>query len=550
MATKLSNNTKKRKRGIYYTPSNVTDLLCDWAIRSAKDLILEPSFGGCGFLRSSKERLENLGCHTPNKRIFGCDIDKQAFKHLSEKIGPVDLKERFLLADFLSLQPSSFSESQFDVVIGNPPYVAHHDMYKEQRKAALYSLAISQYSIRGRTSLWAYFIIHSLKFIKQSGRMAWVLPGSLINTYYGREIINILECEFSKVIILPCAKRIFIDEGAKENTVVLLAEGKGIDSNGLAQVSFINSLDEFEEVAINRKEGILASPALNEKLNYAGLSRKENIVFKEICSVPESKSIGSLADIKIGIVTGNNKFFILTENEANKHKLPGGVRRLIFSKQNITQGVQLRKDDLEIARVNNFRCVLISTLNYKRNSKALKKYLDSYPEKKKLKVKTFKKRKVWHTADDGADPDGFFTYMSQNGPRLIINNAGSTSTNTIHRVYFKNISQLYKRKIVSISLLTTFSQLSAELEGRSYGSGVLKLEPSEAKAIMVYVPQKYSVTEVNQAFASIDNALRNNDIEGARVIADNLIFRDVSCGKIDLLKQALTSIRAHRIGIF
>ncbi|MEW7987470.1 MAG: N-6 DNA methylase [Candidatus Thiodiazotropha endolucinida] len=550
MARKLSNNTKKRKRGIYYTPRNVTDLLCDWAIRSKKDLILEPSFGGCGFLQSSKERLENLGCCTPNKNIFGCDIDKQAFKHLSEKIGPVDLKHRFLLSDFLSLQPSNFSESQFDVVIGNPPYVAHHDMYKGQRKRALYSLAISQYSIRGRTSLWAYFILHSLKFIKQSGRMAWLLPGSLINAYYGREIINILVREFSKVIILPCAKRIFMGEGAKENTVVLLAEGKGLESNGSAQVSFINYLDEFEEVAINSKEGILASTALNEKLNYAGLSRKENLVFKKICSVSESKTIGSLADIKIGIVTGNNKFFVLTETEANQHKLPGSVRRLILSKHTISQGVQLHEDDLELARANNFRCVLVNTLNYKRNSKALTKYLDSYPEEEKLKVKTFKKRKVWHTADDGADPDGFFIYMSQTGPRLILNNAGSTSTNTIHRVYFKNISQLYKRKIISISLLTTFSQLSAELEGRSYGSGVLKLEPSEAKAIRVYVPQQFSVTEVNQAFTTIDNALRNNDIEGARIIADRLIFRDISSEIIDLLRQALTSIRAHRLGIF
>ena len=39
------------------------------------------------------------------------------------------------------------------------------------------------------------------------------------------------------------------------------------------------------------------------------------------------------------------------------------------------------------------------------------------------------------------------------------------------------------RRAMCLSLHSSYSQLSAEFEGRQYGSGVLKLEPSEAKRV-------------------------------------------------------------------
>ena|ERR1700733_10812577 len=81
----LKNLFDRRQIGAYYTPSSVAEILCSWAITEASGLVLEPSFGGCEFLDSSIQRLEQIGCTQPEKQIFGCDIDSQAFEHLGKR---------------------------------------------------------------------------------------------------------------------------------------------------------------------------------------------------------------------------------------------------------------------------------------------------------------------------------------------------------------------------------------------------------------------------------------------------------------------------------
>jgi adenine-specific DNA-methyltransferase len=87
--------TIQRQFGSYYTPLKISQILCDWAIRSKSDQILESGFGGCGLLEASKQRLQSLGCVQPNRYIYGCDKDKKAFEYLAAKIGPVKLDKRF-----------------------------------------------------------------------------------------------------------------------------------------------------------------------------------------------------------------------------------------------------------------------------------------------------------------------------------------------------------------------------------------------------------------------------------------------------------------------
>ena len=72
--------------------------------------------------------------------------------------------------------------------------------------------------------------------------------------------------------------------------------------------------------------------------------------------------------------------------------------------------------------------------------------------------------------------------MSGRGPRLVGNSAGVTCTNSVHAVHF--LDQTDARRYVSNwrSELTT---LSCELEGHALGGGVLKIEPSEARRVLL-----------------------------------------------------------------
>jgi adenine-specific DNA-methyltransferase len=169
---------------------------------------------------------------------------------------------------------------------------------------------------------------------------------------------------------------------------------------------------------------------------------------------------------------------------------------------------------------------------------------------------TFKKRALWHRPDDGRIPDAFFPYMYHHGPRLILNEANTTSTNTIHRVYFKpntrpsGIPGNTWRKVCAISILSTVSQLSGELQGRCYGAGVLKHEPSEASRIRLVIPQSLDVKKVNAVFQQVDTALRADQDDEARRHADLFVLQALTSrereGIIDTLGHALDEARRRR----
>lgn len=70
-------------------------------------------------------------------------------------------------------------------------------------------------------------------------------------------------------------------------------------------------------------------------------------------------------------------------------------------------------------------------------------------------------------------------------PRLITNEAGVLVSNSMYGVSLVRNRKAIGRDLLPRLLLNSVSALSAELEGRSYGGGLLKHEPREADGILV-----------------------------------------------------------------
>ena len=87
---------------------------------------------------------------------------------------------------------------------------------------------------------------------------------------------------------------------------------------------------------------------------------------------------------------------------------------------------------------------------------------------------------------------------SHNVPRLILNKAGAYTTDTAYRIR----SEIAPDRLVA-SFLNPLTALSAELEGRHYGGGVLELVPSEIEKLLVPL----SSSEFN--LAAVDEGVRS-----------------------------------------
>ena len=75
---------------------------------------------------------------------------------------------------------------------------------------------------------------------------------------------------------------------------------------------------------------------------------------------------------------------------------------------------------------------------------------------------------------------------SHDTPRLIHNRLGAYTTDTAYRI---TTSECGPEKLV-YCFLNAITALTAELEGRHYGGGVLELVPSEIEKLLVPLPQR------------------------------------------------------------
>ncbi|HWD21149.1 MAG TPA: N-6 DNA methylase [Verrucomicrobiae bacterium] len=545
----MINVHEKRLYGIYYTPRPLSEMLCAWAVRSPHDLVFEPSFGGCVFIESILSAFRKLNCPKPQENIYGCDTDESAFRYLDSAISNFNT-DHFIRDDFLRLHPGNFRKTGFDILIGNPPYVSLHNMPCAQKQTASLVQNCHGIVVDRRASLWAYFLVHGLSFLNEGGRLCFVLPGSLIQTDYGKKLLHQLSAHFAKIAVLSIAERYFKRVGADESTEILLCEGwkKGEAKKGI-EVASVTDTNACRERIANWQKGAWTGFQLNGQAASHLINSEGDKILKAWAKRSFGKRLSSFVTIRIGVVTGANKFFILSQKSAKDHELPGKALKFILTKAKFSKGLFLTTSDSRRTKSQGQKCLLINTLKASKDKNILK-YLDAFPKTKIKNNKTFSKQKVWHQPILGKIPDGFLTYMNHHSPRLFLNEISANSTNTIHRIYFnKDVSYLNKLLVV-ISFNSTLSQLSAELEGRVYGSGVLKHEPSEAKNILIIIPKKAKLGEARDAARRIDIALRNNLNDTATTIADDYLKKAIptiwTAKKLLRLRAALAAARKRR----
>ncbi|WP_281559095.1 N-6 DNA methylase [Thalassomonas sp. RHCl1] len=513
---------KKRELGAYYTPPELTKVLVDWAIRSSRETVLEPSFGGCGFLESCKSRLEKLGTKRPFTKLFGVDIDDKAFDYLHDIFGPIVVTKRFIKKDFIGVNGKEFSVKKFDVLLGNPPYVSLHNMTPEQRERCfkvLHSSPFADKTIGRNASLWGFFLLHSLSFIRDNGRMIWVLPSSLLHTHYAKALIEIYKKHFSNIKLIKLNQRFFKTEGTEEVSVILAAEGfsQEIIDHNLTGLYVAKSVNELS-VILNNKEILEKDQIANHKLNLVN----EDVLATSELLKQNSVNLGDISKIVIGMVTGANDKFVIKPSTSSNLGLSAQDIRPVISKFKHLSGIIHDKRSHEKLISEDERCLLVCPSDIQEKHTSVRNYLATIDRVNRKTNRTFPKRKFWFYPDDEQIPDAFLSYMIDSGPRLVINSAKINCTNTIHRVFFNGGISFRKKKALAISMLSSYTRFSAEIVGRSYGSGVLKLEPSAAKQLSIIYNNEL-LEPLLSISKEVNDLLSRGLITNATTIVDELL---------------------------
>lgn len=534
----------------FYTPPEVARLLTDWAIQDARSLALDPSYGGCAFLNAAYETLKYLGSRTAEKQIFGIDVDPAAPGYLTDLFNAGAQPRQFINNDFFSLELGEFGTRQFDAVIGNPPYIRYHDIPEELRTRATARLAKFGISISGRSSYWAYFLLYSMQLLRRGGRLAMVLPGALIHTDYSVQVRELLVHQFKKVTIHLLQERIF--DGTQEESVIVCAEGAGQANTGV-YVRHSTTVRNLASALRNQAGG--ATPIGDGDCDggwlRALLDRDTSCVYEEVANKQEVIRLGDWADTRIGVVTGNNDYFILSQEERTRRALNENFFMPVIKRASYVNGISATNRGLrQIERSGKDYLLLTPPAEPRRMPTTLRKYIEEGENARVHLAFKCKSREPWYIVPHTYVPEAFITCMSASWPRIIVNRSGYTCTNNIIRLSLVDNRRKVDWLRLALGTLSSFSQLSAELVGRSYGGGVLKLEPAELKRLRVpLVP-----STITKVLAKRVNFLlrQGKHAEATSAVDDALV--EAGCGlsveKIALVRTARDKLfmrrRQHR----
>ncbi|HEV2840124.1 MAG TPA: N-6 DNA methylase [Chthoniobacterales bacterium] len=540
----------RRQLGRYDTPRPLSQSIVDWAIRCATDKILEPSSGSGVFVASAIHRLTGLRCPAPKSNVWACDIDANA---CAETINSTGIEpSRMWNGDFLSaVSDKGFNGKRFDCVVGNPPFVSLHRMKRMQRKEA--SNAVKRLSILldRKASLWAYFIIAAIHSLRRGGRLAMIVPESALHADYARKLLSTVAARFDRFTLLSVRERCFLCHGAAERVVVMLADNHRTEPKEpeilLHETVDVSNAQQFLATSLE------AHPSRFPRLNGHAVPHlvRRSASEVDLSKIVDGYALGDLAEVKIGVVTGANHFFVLSETERRKWKLPESSVIPLLPRFRHCTGLTFDQEDWLKMFERGEKCWLLFP-NEKEHRQTILTYLNTFSEIAKKKNKTFEKRSPWFRVELGKTPDAFLQYMGSTAPRLVLARWPLTCTNTIHRIYFsKKLNQL-KRTAIALSLRSSFSQLSAEFEGRAYGSGVLKLEPSEARRVRVLLPPKLSPGRVAECSLAVDRHLKNKCPEAVTTIVDEWLLESIpvlaTAFSLNSIQNALRSAIRRRLG--
>lgn len=513
----IESSAAVKARGGFYTPSSLTGFMTRWAIRTPTDAVLEPSCGDGAFISAIVARLADLGANDAG--LLG--VEREASEAVkAQGLAPnADIRA----VDFFDLDPADVHPS--DAVVGNPPYIRYQDFAGADRNKALARTRAQNVLLSGLASSWAHFVVHATGFLKPDGRLALVVPAELLHTDYAQPVREFLLQRFRSVSVVAFDRMVFAD--AQVDAVLLLASND--DDSGL-QVIRLNDDEGLRSLTMSG--GTAIAPARTQRWSSA-IDPGASQVYLDVVAANRTWQLGEFARVDIGFVSGANDFFVLSRDGARAARLPASV---------LTPAIRRPRDVPGLEVAEGEESLLLDLASEVELDPPTLRYLSVGVDRGVNGRYKARMRTPWYAVPlPKRQPDALIPYMAHLGPRLIVNRPGTRNSNLLHGVSL--LPEAPPVRALSVAMCGSLSLLSAEIEGRAYGGGVLKLETKEAERLRIPVIGRAEAHALEDEFHQIDGLVRDGDIHSASQIADLILGVDH-----DKIWAAYIAFRSRRLG--
>lgn len=510
------NGAREKVLGAVYTPPRVAAALTRWSVRTSNDSVLDPSCGEGVFLAAARTRLADLGSRNP--KCVGVDIDPQTAAHTGA-----------ICSDFFAWADKAPKQ---DVILGNPPFIRSHLFPESSRSLAFPVMERMGFRPSRLMSTWAPFLAICCGLLKPTGRLAMVIPEELLAVGYAKELREFLLRHFQRVVICLPDSNIFPE--VQQAVVLLLCETTTNLPAGLFTIEY----SDLEEGAYQNVQEAMPW-SWSSKWSHLFLSTRECRNLNNWWPALGWLPISEYGRVEVGIVTGDNDFFILRGREAERfpqqHLVP-----IITSARDL-RGIRFDTDDFRKVVADN-RPAFLLNLNQPRPmlAPAERDYVEMGERQKVSERYKCRVREPWYAVPSIWQPDAILLRQAGDMPRLVHLTKKCAATDTIHRVTWR---QPARGRRHAVSFMNTWTLLASELTGRSYGGGVLELMPGEANQLPLPEPTE----QLDGIFDEVDEKVRARDMFAAVETIDGIVLpRQMTKGDRNILRATLDKLIQRR----